>query len=72
MLYVYEKASLNNLFKSSWFERKSYATLYLIMAASWAGDGRNRFRATYFAGRALLMNPWSLFDIVRRIVKKSF
>jgi len=72
MLYVYKKASLNNLFKSSWFKRKSYSTLYIILAASWAGDGKNSFRATYFVGRAILVNPWSLIDIIQRISRKWF
>jgi glycosyltransferase involved in cell wall biosynthesis len=70
MLYVYKKASLNNLFKSRWFKRKSYATLYMILAASWAGDGRDKFRATYFVGRAFVMDPGSLIEIVRHIIKK--
>jgi glycosyltransferase involved in cell wall biosynthesis len=70
VLYVYKKASANNLFSGQWFERKCYATMYLILAASWAGDGGNKLRGVYFAGLALTMHPHSLIDIYQRILRK--
>lgn len=71
VLYVYKKASANNLFKNDkWFEKKCYATMYLILAASWAGDGGNKLRGIYFGALALTEHPHSLVDIYKRILKK--
>jgi glycosyltransferase involved in cell wall biosynthesis len=70
VLFVYRKASDNNLFKSFWFEKACYATMYLILAASWAGDGGNKTRATYFVLRALIIHPSSISNIINRISKR--
>ncbi|HTH54664.1 MAG TPA: glycosyltransferase family 2 protein [Cyclobacteriaceae bacterium] len=70
VLYVYKKASANNLFNSKWFEKKCYATMYMILAASWAGDGSNKLRGIYFGVLALLEHPHSVVDIGKRILRK--
>jgi glycosyltransferase involved in cell wall biosynthesis len=72
ILYVYRKASQNELFPSGGFERKSYANMFLILGASWAGDGGNGFKATYFIGLALFRHPGSITDILKRLSKKWF
>jgi glycosyltransferase involved in cell wall biosynthesis len=70
VLYVYRKASANKLFKNLWFEKKCYAIMFMILAASWAGDGGNKLRGTYFVGLALAKHPYSIVDIYKRISKK--
>jgi glycosyltransferase involved in cell wall biosynthesis len=70
VLFVYEKASVNKLFGSYWFERKCYSTMYLILAASWAGDGKNRLRAAYYIFLALISHPASLTNLLNRISKR--
>lgn len=70
VLFVYEKASANKLFGSYWFEKKCYSIMYLILAASWAGDGKSRFRAGRYIFMALICHPASLINILNRITKR--
>ena len=70
VLFVYEKASVNKLFSSYWFEKKCYSIMYLILAASWAGDGKSRFKAGHYVLIALVCHPGSIVNIVNRITKR--
>jgi glycosyltransferase involved in cell wall biosynthesis len=72
VLYVYQKAYSNNLFKSEGFARKCFAKMYLILAASWAGDGKNFKRAFYFLSRAVLKRPGIIIHVSKRVIKKCF
>lgn len=70
ILYLYKKASRNALFKGNGFRRKCYSAMYLILAASWAGDGRNKARGTWFVCRALLSHPIAFVNLFHRIKKQ--
>ncbi len=70
VLYVYKKASSNKLFSNYWFEKECYAIMYLILAASWAGDGRNKARALYFISLALFTHPRAITNIINRLLKR--
>lgn len=70
VLCVYKKASDNNLFNDFWFKRECYAIMYLILAASWAGDGGNKIRAFYFTCLGILNHPSAILNIFKRVVKR--
>jgi glycosyltransferase involved in cell wall biosynthesis len=70
--YVYWKASRAKLFKNSWFERMCFARMYLILAASWKGDGKNTHKAVYFIWKALCCYPPAIVFIFRRLINKWF
>jgi glycosyltransferase involved in cell wall biosynthesis len=72
VLIVYKKASINNLFKTKWFENRCYSIMYMILAASWAGDEGNYFRGGYYVCLALANHPYSIVDIYKRISKRWF
>ncbi len=71
-LYEFQKASSNHFFKNKSFERKCYANMYLILAASWAKDGQNIRRGLYFTILALKSHPVAVTNISKRILKKWF
>lgn len=66
---VYKKAAKNKMFKSWRFKRKCFANLYWILAGSWWKDGRNKKRGIYFIFKALVANPFSIYKIVKKIIK---
>jgi glycosyltransferase involved in cell wall biosynthesis len=70
MIAVYDKARDTGLFESKSFERKCYAALYLVLAASWAGDGGNRKRGFLFLVKALKKHPFAIFSILQRVVNR--
>lgn len=70
ILFLYAKASANRLFKGYWFEHICFSNMYLILAASWAGDGQNKSRASHFVMRALLSHPVSIKNIFNRIANR--
>lgn len=59
VLHVYDKATKAGLFSTREFQRKCYSAMYLILAASWAGDGRNYAKGMRFLFRALLTHPFA-------------
>jgi len=66
ILRIYAKARSSNLFFTRNFERKCFSTMYLILAASWAGDGKSLRKSLPFVWRALWLNPGLIFSIVHR------
>lgn len=72
VLRVFEKASDANLFHSTSFKRKCFSRMYLILAASWAGDGRNFKRGFYFFVKAVVQRPGIIVNVTERIIKKWF
>lgn len=68
VLYVYEKAYKNGFFYSRIFAAKCFANMYLILAASWAGDGNDMKRALLFGLKAMRANPFVIFNLIRRII----
>lgn len=70
VLVLYEKAREMKLFRTLAFERKCLANTYLILAASWAGDGRNVRRAFLFLLHAVRKHPPVIFNVTRRAMKR--
>lgn len=70
VLLVFEKASNARLFHSASFERRCFSKMYLILAASWAGDGRNLKRGFYFLLKAILKRPGVIMNVTTRIFNK--
>lgn len=70
VLYLYHKASTFGVFENRWFEGICYTNMYLILAASWAGDGKNKTRAMYFIMLALLSHPFAVLNIFNRVKRK--
>jgi glycosyltransferase involved in cell wall biosynthesis len=67
-LLAYQKADELQLFKSKKFRNFCFATMYLIVAASWWGDGKNKVKGLKFAVKALFCHP----PIVLRFAKRIF
>ncbi len=72
VLRVFKKASEENLFHSTSFKRQCFSKMYLILAASWAGDGKNVKRGFYFLLKAVATRPGILINIAERLIKKWF
>lgn len=70
MIAVYEKARKAGLFGTKAFERKCYTAMYLVLAASWAGDGRNRRRGFILLMKALRHNPFVIFNVLQRAANR--
>ena len=66
---VYKKSERNRMFKSWMFKRKCFSNLYWILAGSWWKDGRNKKRGIYFIFKALVANPFSIYKIVKKVIK---
>lgn len=70
VLIVFNKAKSNGLFHNKRFERKCFAITYLVLAASWAGDGRNKIRAFLFLLRAFYKDPLLIRSMWSKVLKK--
>ncbi len=70
MIAVYNKAREAGLFGTKAFERKCYAAMYLVLAASWAGDGRNRGRGFVLLMKALGQDPFAIFNVLQRAANR--
>lgn len=65
---VFKKAAKSAKFDSFWLKQRCFSNLYLILAGSWWGDGRNKFRGVFFILHAIIVYPPILLKIVRRIL----
>jgi glycosyltransferase involved in cell wall biosynthesis len=72
VLYMYEKASRMNLFRDQQFERKCYSNMYMILAKSWIGNGKNLKKGFYFLIKSIRSNPAILIKTLRQIKRKLF
>lgn len=66
ILYVFNKAARNNLFKSFWFKQRCFSHIYLVLAASWLKNGKNVFRFLYYVMLAVITYPSSIFIYLNR------
>jgi len=69
VLLVYKKAEREKWFYSWSFQRRCFSTMYLILAASWAGDGNNMLRGLYFFLKGLIQNPIVAVQMVIRVIR---
>lgn len=70
VLRLYAKAHDAGLFKSKAFERKCFSAMYLILAASWAGDGKDSIRAFSLFINAVKKDPSVLVKVIPRLLKR--
>lgn len=70
ILLLYQKARNSKLFHNKDFEKKCFSAMYLILAASWAGDGKNVRRSLIFVWQAVKINPPVILYVVKRLVNK--
>ncbi|MEX2231776.1 MAG: glycosyltransferase family A protein [Cyclobacteriaceae bacterium] len=70
VLFLYRKARTLNLFKTKAFEKKCFSVMYLILAATWAGDGKNLKKAFLFFLQAVRNDPQVIFNVMRRAVNR--
>jgi len=66
---VFKKADQRKLFHSFWFRQYCFSNLYLILAGSWWGDGKNRSRGFLFAIRSIIVFPPIVLKIMKRLLK---
>ena len=69
VLLAYQRAEENQLFKSQKFRNRCFSNMYMIMGASWWGDGHNKWKGTQYLLKALWTNPASIKKIMQKIFK---
>lgn len=67
-LLSYQRAEEHGLFKSKAFRNECFANMYLIMGASWWGDGQNKLKGLQYVLKAILIYPAT----IRKLFKKVF
>ncbi len=67
-LLSYKRAEEHNLFKSRKFRNLCFSNMYMIMGASWWGDGKSKIRGLKFLLKAILIRPASIFTIFKKIL----
>ncbi len=67
---VYKKAGQSKLFKSYWFKKKCFSSLYLILAGSWWKNGNNKKRGVFFLLKSVYLYPLTIFKIAIKLLKK--
>ena len=70
ILLLYQKVQNSKLFHSKDFEKKCFSAMYLILAASWAGDGKNVRRSLIFVWQAVKINPPVILYVVKRLFNR--
>lgn len=70
VLRLYRKAHDSQLFRSKTFERKCFSAMYLVLAASWAGDGKDITRAFLFFAHAVRTDPQVILNVVPRLLNR--
>jgi glycosyltransferase involved in cell wall biosynthesis len=70
VLSLYEKTRSSKLFKNKKFEYKCFAAMYLVLAGTWRGDGRNFKRGLVFALKAVRKHPPVIMTVIRKVMKR--
>lgn len=70
IIYVYKKADHNDLFKSNSFRNKCFANMYLILGASWLGEGANILRFLKYFIQAVSCYPPVIFNVIGKAINK--
>lgn len=66
-LLSYKRAEENNLFKSRKFRNLCFSNMYMIMGATWWGDGRSKIRGIKFLIKAIWIRPAAITKVFRKI-----
>lgn len=67
-LLAYQRAEEHGLFKSKAFRNECFANMYLIMGASWWGDGQNKSKGLQYLLKAVSVHPPTLGRIFKKLV----
>ena len=71
-IYLYKKLSRNHIFRDRKLEKKCYSNMYLILAASWLGDGKNILKFSKYLFKVLIYNPTIFFKLLSKLWNKWF
>lgn len=66
-LLAYKRADENKLFKSPKFRRQCYANMYMIVGASWWGDGQSKGKGLKYLLKALWIYPPAIRSIFNKL-----
>ncbi len=69
-LLAFHKAASQQLFKTKKFQNSCFANLYLILAAVWWGDGKNKNKALKYLWKSVRTYPGILAVITIKVFKK--
>lgn len=66
-LLAYQRAEENDLFKSKAFRNECFANMYLIMGASWWGDGQSKSKGLKYILKAVLVYPATIGKLFKKV-----
>lgn len=66
-LLAYQRAEENDLFKSKSFRNECFANMYLIMGASWWGDGQSKSKGLKYILKAVLVYPATIGKLFKKV-----
>lgn len=67
-LLAYQRAEENQLFKSKAFRNYCFANMYMIMGASWWGDGHHKANGIKYLLRAIWTHPPTIKKVFRKLL----
>jgi glycosyltransferase involved in cell wall biosynthesis len=70
-LRAYQLAEVNKLFKSKSFRNLCFANMYLIVGASWWGDGNNKSKGLQYILKSIITYPPIILKISRKFFAKK-
>lgn len=68
-LRAYYLAEKNKLFKNKKFRNHCFSNMYMIMGASWWGDGNNKIKGMQYLAKAIWKYPPATKKILKKILK---
>lgn len=66
-LLAYQRAEEHGLFKSKSFRNECFANMYLIMGASWWGDGQNKLKGLQYIFKAIFISPSTIGKLFKKV-----
>lgn len=69
-LRAYHLAEKNNLFKSKSFRNLCFSNMYMIVGASWWGDGQNKQKGLKYLLKAVAVYPPAIKKVYRKITSQ--
>ena len=68
LLLTYKLASESGLFRNRDFEKKCYGNMYMVLGASWYGDGKSKVRGIYYLLKSLFIYPGGLKKVINKVL----
>jgi len=66
-LYVYQKAERNNMFHSTWFKRRCFSNMYMILAGSWWINASNKKKGLEYIFKSVWMYPPAVLKLLKKL-----